>query len=309
MKLSIIIPVYNVEDYVKNCLKSVSNLSGLDYEIIVVNDGSTDSSLKIVQEFWADYDGDMKIITKKNGGLSSARNCGIQASCGDYICFLDSDDFVLPEKFIQFVQSVYADDLDVGFGNLIRFNEKEEYSEDPSSVWKNKVFPKCSPILSGVNFADQIFDRRKDFINVEACIQIVKKQFLMRHNLLFKEGIYHEDTLFTYQEFMVAEKMKYYNIPFYVYRYRSDSIMNSPNKKTIDKKLLDKYNLAYEFYNLKKEYGISAYFIDSMIVEFIFFVCVRNKKEYKIDEQMISSCTKKTPMAKIKRLLIRFLKK
>ena len=306
MKLSIIIPVYNVETYVRECLDSVSELQNLDYEIIVVNDGSTDSSLQVVEDFWMNFEGDMKIISKKNGGLSSARNCGIQSSCGDYICFLDSDDFVVPQKFVNLVHSVMEDQVEVGFGNLVRYNEKEEYSDDPSTEWKNKVFGAQSPILSGVEFAERIFDRKKDFINVEACIQIISRKFLMEHQISFKEGIYHEDTLFTYQEFMTAKKMKYYNIPFYVYRYRSDSIMNSSNQKTIDKKLLDKYNLAYEFYNLKNKYGISAYFIDSMIIEFIFFVCVRNKKKYDVDKKMISECKKKTNMAKLKRALICF---
>ena len=92
IKVSVIIPVYNVEKYIRQCLESVTNQTLKDIEIIVVNDGTKDNSMKIVEEYLSDER--MKIINKENGGLSSARNAGIKATQGKYICFIDSDDFI-----------------------------------------------------------------------------------------------------------------------------------------------------------------------------------------------------------------------
>ena len=92
MKVSIVIPVYNVEKYIRQCLESVINQTLKDIEIIIVNDGTKDSSMKIAEEYLSDKR--IKIINKENGGLSSARNAGMRIAQGKYICFIDSDDFI-----------------------------------------------------------------------------------------------------------------------------------------------------------------------------------------------------------------------
>src|SRR5690606_37960744 len=114
MKLSVIIPVYNVEKYVAQCLDSVldQNFEPNDYEIIVVNDGSTDGSLAIVQDY-ANKHKHIKLIDKKNGGVGSARNCGMDHAQGKYIYFIDSDDYLIPNCLNVLVDTCERHKLDV----------------------------------------------------------------------------------------------------------------------------------------------------------------------------------------------------
>ncbi|MGL5087873.1 MAG: glycosyltransferase family 2 protein [Cetobacterium sp.] len=94
MELTIIVPVYNVEKYLKDCLDSIYKINNIKYEVILVNDGSTDSSLNILKEYRSLYPKLTKIIDKENGGLSSARNAGIREARGEYLSFIDSDDII-----------------------------------------------------------------------------------------------------------------------------------------------------------------------------------------------------------------------
>ena len=113
-KISLIVPVYNVEDFVARCLNSLleQNMSYEDYEIIIVNDGSTDSSLEIIQPYLEKYP-NCKLIDKPNGGLSSARNAGLNVALGEYIWFVDSDDFIMPNLLDDLYKECSSNDLDV----------------------------------------------------------------------------------------------------------------------------------------------------------------------------------------------------
>ena len=113
-KISLIVPVYNVEDFVARCLNSLleQNMSYEDYEIIIVNDGSTDSSLEIIQPYLEKYP-NCKLINKPNGGLSSARNAGLNVALGEYIWFVDSDDFIMPNLLDDLYKECSSNDLDV----------------------------------------------------------------------------------------------------------------------------------------------------------------------------------------------------
>ena len=105
MKLSIIIPVYNTEDYIRQCIESVLNIKNIQTEIVVVNDGSTDKSLAILEEY-AEKNNNIKIITQENQGASAARNTGIRVCTGDYIYFLDSDDWIDTDSFEKIIEEL-----------------------------------------------------------------------------------------------------------------------------------------------------------------------------------------------------------
>ena len=306
MKLSIIIPVYNVEEYIDECLNSVKDLKELDYEIVIVNDGSTDNSLSKIIEFEKSYNGNLKIINQENKGLSGARNTGIKNSSGDYIFFLDSDDFIIKEKFIEFIKEVEKDNVDIGFGDY-DFYIDGKFENNPYLEYRRKMNESCNEILDGLTYAEKNFDRNKDFLNVEACMQIISKKFIEDNGILFKEGIYHEDVLFTYQELLKARKVKFYKTRFYAYRQRSGSIMNSQNKKVLDKRVEDKFYLAKQLYEIKIENCINAYFWDTMIIDLLFFVVVSNKKHKDYDREILRKCKKLIVKAKIKSLLIRIV--
>lgn len=127
MELSIIVPIYNVEDYLEECLESLYNIKNIELEIILVNDGSKDNSFKIMEKFKDMYPEKTVLINKENGGLSSARNAGMKAAVGEYISFIDSDDFIDVDEFERFFKEGQKDKLDVIVGNMRYYTpEKQE---------------------------------------------------------------------------------------------------------------------------------------------------------------------------------------
>ena len=124
-KVSVIISVYNVEKYLARCLDSVINQTLKDIEIICVNDGSTDNSAQILEEY-AQKDERIKVITQVNSGLSEARNTGMSASTGEFIAFLDSDDFVDLDFYEALYNSAVKNNCEIACGNIIRENDKKK---------------------------------------------------------------------------------------------------------------------------------------------------------------------------------------
>ena len=305
MKLSIIIPVYNVEKYVAECLNSVKSFS-FDYEVIVVNDGSTDSSLDIINSFAKDFYGNLQIINKKNGGLSSARNAGMNVASGDYYCFLDSDDYIDIPKFEKFIQNAFSDGVDMACGDY-SFLVEGILRKSETSKRRNTIQKRNSSILSGLDYASLFFDYKRNLINTEACFILFKADFLKKYNLLFKEGIYHEDTLFTLQCFLYAKKVKYYNFDFYVYRMTENSIMRTSNEYIINKKLLDKQNIALELFELKKSLNISEYFLDSTILDLLLYSLMQRRLKIRETEEVLQRCNKRTLKTNLRVFIYRIL--
>lgn len=305
MKLSIIIPVYNVERYLVECLNSVKSFS-FDYEIIIVNDGSTDTSLEIVNAFANNYEGNLLIINKENGGLSSARNAGMNVANGDYFCFLDSDDYLDVTKFEDFVNAVFYDGVEMACGDY-RYLKSGCFSKSETCNLRNAIQKKVPSILSGLDYAKAYFDYKHNFINTEACFILFKSEFLRQHRLLFKEGIYHEDTLFTLQCFINARSVKYYNYDFYVYRMSDDSIMRTSNEVVIKKKFLDKQKVALELFELKKTLNISERFLDSIILDMLLFSLMQRRAKIRETKDVLQRCSKRTLKTNLRVLIYRVL--
>lgn len=305
MKISIIVPVYNVEKYISKCLNSIKNLD-IDYEVIIVNDGSTDNSLEIVNEFASKYDGEIKIITKENVGLSSARNIGILNATGSYLFFLDSDDYIDKLLFESFVKEVISDNVDIGFGNY-QYLIDGKLKPNSEAVYRKKISKKENGLVNGLTYGNRYFDKAHNFINTEACFLLIKKVFLTDNNIVFKEGIYHEDTLFTLTCLIVAQKVRYYDSPFYIYRKRDDSIINTRDPKIIEKKIRDKLIIAQELFALKEKHQISLTFIDSLIIELLLTSVMHFKTKSADARQIISGCRRLTIKSKIRVFIYRAL--
>lgn len=227
MKLSIVIPVYNVEKYIARCLDSLKALN-VENEIIVVNDGSADLSLKYAEEFKAgNPDENIIIVSQENRGLSEARNTGIRAANGDYVSFIDSDDFVDTDKYRDFVKKVMAEDLDAGLGNGLYC-----YPENPE---KNLEFRRKRQVReysrtdTGKNMC--LFLHKYNNFRVEVWNNLYKRTFLLDNGIWFKSGIFHEDELFIIEVFLKAERVRYFDISFYNYVQRDESIMASSSSK------------------------------------------------------------------------------
>ena len=223
IKISVIMPMYNVEHFVGECIESILSQTMEEWELICVNDGSKDRSPQIAEEY-AVKDRRIKIIHKENGGLSSARNLGMEYAKGEYLLFLDSDDYLAPEALEKLYTRASVDQLeelfysaDVFFEGETEDSQKKSYAHyyqrkgNYEGVWNGrKLFEKMS--------LNQEF-------RPSACLQIFFRQFLEKNGIRFYEGILHEDNLFTLQCLALAVRTGYLNEELYMRRVRQDSIM------------------------------------------------------------------------------------
>lgn len=221
--ISVIVPVYNVEKYLRECLDSVLAQTLKSIEIICVNDGSTDSSLEILKEY-EEKDSRIKIVDKVNGGLSSARNAGMKVATGEYVYFLDSDDY-LHLKALEFLYvEAKLKNLDQLFFSAESFLDEDANDEDlvPYKGYYNRKGD-----YSGVATGKELFMRMSENAEFKpsACLQINRKEFLDKYKLEFVKGLLHEDQIFTMQAMALSERAAYANANLYMRRIRKESIM------------------------------------------------------------------------------------
>lgn len=215
MKLSIIIPVYNVEKYLKFCLDSVMNqehISKEEFEVIIVNDGSQDSCANILLNYnWQSLR--YKIITQDNKGLSAARNVGFRNAIGEYIWFVDSDDRIKSYAVNMVLGHLIDSEFDViniGYNKII------------DGVEQKQCLP--LPLDSGRELLVRGYSH-------EAQFHIFRKEFLIQNNLYFREGLFHEDTEFTPRCLYLSKRIGTISKSLYEYRIRNNSIMSTINPK------------------------------------------------------------------------------
>lgn len=225
MKLSIIIPVYNVELYLKDCLDSVikQDLDGI--EILCVEDCSTDNSLDVLEEY-AKRDDRIKIIRNSvNKGLSASRNIGIRRATGEYVQFIDSDDFIEVGACRKLYEFAKANDADIVYFNLRFLND------EVNGLIREEENIKC---YNGVFKGRELFClfQRDNMQKPEAVRHFTKRSFIIENELFFFEGIIHEDILFSFLGIMKAERVCDLCEVLYVYRQRSGSISWGAKEKS-----------------------------------------------------------------------------
>ena len=224
-KVTVIIPIYNVEKYLKQCIESITTQTLKDIEIICVNDGSTDGSRDIALQFM-EHDERIVLIDKENGGLSSARNAGLKKAIGKYIYFLDSDDFLEQNALEELYSVAEKDNLDVVYFSAEPFFESEAAKENNLNYvtyYTRKGTYKG--VMQGKDFYIQSEKNREFKPNV--CIQLYKHDFLEQISASFYEGILHEDNLFTLKTMIQAGSVRFINYGYYHRRLRNSSIMTS----------------------------------------------------------------------------------
>lgn len=225
---SIIIPIYNVEKYLKQCIESVLKQDFLDIEIILVDDGSPDSCPRICDEF-LEKDNRVKVIHKKNGGLSDARNKGLEKAVGEYILFLDSDDYYLDNSFLSKIkQKLENEEFD------IIFHKRRYYSEYTNELKNLPV--KYDENLNKLETISELFYElsKIDSLEAHACLKVIKREFLIKNNLFFKKGILSEDVEWFFRVAPCAKRATVINDVAYCYRVREGSITHSINLKHLD---------------------------------------------------------------------------
>ena len=211
--LSVIIPVYNVENYLNECLDSVTSQTLDDMEIICIDDGSTDNSPDILKEY-SKKDKRIKIITKENGGQATARNLGIKEAQGEYIAFVDSDDFIEPTMFEKLYTKAKDNNLDIAMCKIATYDNQTKEIKD--NVWY---------YMLGVfrDFEKDIFNHKdtKEFtchIAVTPYNKIYKTTLLKENNILFPEGLIFEDEKFFYDTYLRAKRVSIVDEFLYYYR-------------------------------------------------------------------------------------------
>lgn len=277
MNISIIIPIYNTEKYLKECLDSIYNLKMEKIEIILINDGSVDRSLEIIKKYKEKEKIETKIINQKNQGLSASRNTGIKNAKGKYLLFIDSDDFVNTEKLEIFLKEGIKEKADILMGNSLSYYNKNDIIKD---YYSEKLLGiGCE---SGYFYIENRVKEKCWYMGV--CRNLYKKEFLLKNNLFFKEKLLYEDNLFSLITFSKAKKVKYSKEYFYYYRQvREGSITN---KKTLkhDLHLLYIINELIDYFSDKKE----NYYINRLIISmYISVLRSSNKKNNKIQKKII----------------------
>lgn len=216
MRFSIIIPVYNVETYLRECLDSVLAQTFTDWGAVCVDDGSTDGSAAILDDY-ASHDSRFHVVTQPNGGLSAARNTGLDHAQGDYILFLDSDDWLEPSALeslnaqLSILNSPFPIDL-LCFGGW-----RGDMEEHPAPA----TYP------TGWDYYNHQALAHHDFPFVCVVLRCYRRQFLEQNGLRFREGILHEDNHFTPRVCLAAQRVAVIANPLYHYRIREGSIMTT----------------------------------------------------------------------------------
>ncbi|WP_305084272.1 glycosyltransferase family 2 protein [uncultured Faecalibaculum sp.] len=226
--ISVIIPVYNVENYLEECLLSVKNQSYQNLEIILVNDGSTDASPEICKEF-AKSDNRIRLINKVNGGLSDARNVGITTSTGEWITFVDSDDTVSIDYCSSMLDAARRNDSDLVIGGVKKF------FDDSCEIEKD-----CARTTKCYSSHDALIDYYYRKLPGYACGSLVKREII--EDLRFPVGKCFEDAYFVPRMLQRTSKISYCEENIYFYRQRSGSIVNSK----FSRKNLDQYYMVAE---------------------------------------------------------------
>ena len=237
-KFSIIVPVYNVEDYIEKCLDSICNQTFEDFEVIVVNDGTKDNSGYFIDEF-AKKDKRIRSFKKRNGGLSSARNFGVKKARGAYILFVDSDDYI-EKDLLKKLNTVIEKNKDL---ELIRFqiNEVNEYTGITKKL-DSTVFDICSGEEGFVKLTT-------NSLLEPAWAYAYKSDFFKKYNFMYASGKLHED--FGLTPYIIVKAKKMCSIDYYGYNYliRENSIMTSASE---DKLIARANDTLYHFDNLLK---------------------------------------------------------
>lgn len=254
VKISVIVPIYNVEDFLGRCLDSITNQSFKDIEIICINDGSVDNSVSILEDY-AKKDNRIKILNQKNSGVSAARNNGLREAKGEYISFVDSDDWIDLDFYEKLYNSAKKYDADIAVCGIKRLRsykwkyhlkiDKEEFTFD-----KDKKFQLC-------DVPEKCYVWNK----------IYKLSELKKHNIKFEEGVYFEDRCFTAQVLLNLKSLVIVPDVYYNYWTNPNSIVKTKShQKDLDSKytrkklltLLDEHGINYQdrYPKKYKKYGI-----------------------------------------------------
>jgi glycosyltransferase involved in cell wall biosynthesis len=269
--ISVIIPVYNVEKYLRKCIDSVICQTYLNLEIILVDDGSPDLCPQICEEY-AKRDKRIRVIHQKNGGLSAARNAGIHAANGEYIGFLDSDDYIAPSMYELLIDSIHRYDADVAVCNF-------EYVEEDGNIRYS-----ASPVKNEILTKEQALKKLEEaswWYYVTAWNKLYHRSIF--NEILFPVGKLHEDQFIVHEVFCQCKRIVTLEEKLYFYVQRENSIMSKVcNMRHLDDvEALYKRYLYYKKNNLEEFLPGVADVVSQLYCDYKVRVSVNTKSERK----------------------------
>lgn len=283
IKISVIIPIYNVGFYLQECVNSVIKQTYKNLEIILVDDGSTDECPNICDTYAKQYS-NVKVVHKQNGGLSDARNFGILNSTGDYLLFLDADDFWKDSTAVQSL----VDRINLTHADLLNYSYIKYYEDLKKYI---NYFEDMEPLHLEFNKLESIqYLLDNNLYIASACNKLIKKSLFEDGNLYFVKGIYSEDIDWCLRLLIKAGSVDFICENFYCYRQRSDSITHTIN----DKKCRDLTNNILKCFSMvnKSEslqdvlykyvaYQYGTFFITQAVAENYQSECINELSKYK----------------------------
>ncbi|WP_283672571.1 glycosyltransferase [Clostridium perfringens] len=223
--ISIIMSVYNVEEYLEECLKSIFNQTYKEFELIIINDGSTDNSKKIINKYIEKYN-NIIYVEQENKGLAEARNLGLTLVNGEYVLYIDSDDYIDRYMFEEIIKKINTDKSD-----MVIFGHSEFYDDLDGKDCDVNLNIDDSKIYSGIEVANLMLECK---IMGVAWNKLYKVEKLRKENFYFEPGRYTQDWYPTFKHISNLKRISFVNKPLYKYRLRSTSTTSKKNKKRFE---------------------------------------------------------------------------
>lgn len=293
-EISIIVPVYQVEKYIRQCIDSILAQTFTDFELILVDDGSKDNSGKICDEY-AERDKRIRVFHKENGGLSDARNIGLDNASGNYFMFVDSDDYISPDMTECLYKKIHKENADIAVCNyryVFENGEKDFSTENKAEVLSGK----------------EIFYNRKNERNYGFWTVAWNKLYKAEafKNLRFRFGKYHEDEFWANDIYRPDIRVVTVSESLYYYRQREDSIMGNKNiRKCFD--IIEAFEERINIYLKEEEYSAQAYKVLIYSLEYLnesqkLIKSKQEKEEFIDKEQKIKNIIKKLKKRKLPKM-------
>ena len=311
MQISIIVPAYNVEPYIEQCLDSILKTPIDEYEVIVVDDGSSDGTKEILERYQSLYK-EIRVIMQSNSGAAAARNKGLDNATGEYIGFVDADDWVEPTMFSEMYYTAKQFDADIVFCNILKNEDEKLTRYIPTGIYdrngiKETIFPS---LISNTDIKSG-----RSVLRGSVWSKIFRKSILTQHFIRFDEDlVYNEDSLFAIQATLYANRY-YYAGDSYLYHNRY--VANSITKRYIDnlwerqKKLKEKLTIIakgadYDFSEQinKKIFEVAVYCVENIYKQ-VSPLSYRNKRRETgriVSDSIVQDCLRKLHPEKMKRI-------
>ena len=266
IKVSVIVPVYNVYNYLDKCLNSLVNQTLKEIEIIVIDDGSLDNSFELIDKYTKKY-ANIKSFKKENSGLSDTRNFGIDKAIGEYITFVDSDDYVDENMYLKMYEKAKSGNFDI-------------VTSDINYVYNDRVERVVTdPKKDTNNIRDVFID-----LYPTVCTKIFKREIFINNNLKFKSGVWYEDVELMYRMLPFIKSIGVIHEAYYQYVQREKSITNTVSLKAYD--YIDNFNGILDYYKKNNLYTKYQKELEYAYVRYLYATFIKTCLAYDYDEYL-----------------------